>query len=206
MLTARKIMDVVAAYRDVGTYRGAAEICGVDPKTVKRKVLAHEAGELDDQQARRAPVAKNTDAARALVAQRVEATKAKITAKRLLVEARADGYVGSARNFRRLVADEKKKWRAKNGRQRRPAVWTPGDTVVIDWGVLPGTGIHVFCAVLAWSRIRFVRYARDETAATTFTLFGRVLRVVGRRAGQGAGRPHGLFEGGHGRRGGDPHS
>jgi hypothetical protein len=38
MLTARKAMDVVAAYKNVGTYRGAAEICGVDPKTVKRKV------------------------------------------------------------------------------------------------------------------------------------------------------------------------
>lgn len=179
MLTARKTMDVVAAYRDVGTYRGAAEICGVDPKTVKRKVLAHEAGELDEQRASRAPVPKNTDVARALVAQRVEATKAKITAKRLLVEARADGYDGSARNFRRLVAEEKKKWRARNGRQRRPAVWTPGDTVVIDWGTLPGTGIHVFCAVLAWSRIRFVRYARDETAATTFTMLAECFELLG---------------------------
>ncbi len=179
MLTARKTMDVVAAYRDVGTYRGAAEICGVDPKTVKRKVLAHEAGELDEERARRAPVPKNTDAARPLVAQRVEATKAKITAKRLLVEARADGYTGSARNFRRLVAEEKRKWRAKHGRQRRPAVWTPGDTLVIDWGTLPGTGIHVFCAVLAWSRIRFVRYARDETAATTFTMLAECFELLG---------------------------
>src|SRR5436190_8173752 len=91
--------DVVAAYRDMGTYRGAAEICGVDPKTVKRKVLAHAAGEIDEERARRASVPKNTDLARALVAQRVEATKAKITAKRLLVEARAVGYVGSARSF-----------------------------------------------------------------------------------------------------------
>ncbi len=153
MLTARKTMDVVAAYRDVGTYRGAAEICGVDPKTVKRKVLAHEAGQLDAEgRAGRAPVSKNTDVARALVAQRVEATKAKVTAKRLLVEARADGYSGSPRNFRRLVAEEKQTWRARNGRQRRPAVWAPGDTLVIDWGSLAGTGIHVFCAVLAWSR------------------------------------------------------
>ncbi len=179
MLTARKTMDVVAAYRDVGTYRGAAEICGVDPKTVKRRVLAHEAGGLDEHRASRAPVPKNTDVARALVAQRVDATKAKVTAKRLLVEARADGYAGSTRNFRRLVAEEKKKWRAKNGRQRRPAVWTPGDTLVIDWGVLPGTGVHVFCAVLAWSRIRFVRYARDETAATTFTMLAECFEALG---------------------------
>lgn len=179
MLTARKTMDVVAAFRDVGTYRGAAEICGVDPKTVKRKVLAQEAGELDEARASRAPVPKNTDVARALVAQRVDATKAKVSAKRLLVEARAVGYVGSARNFRRLVAVEKKKWRAKNGRQRRPAVWTPGDTLVIDWGVLSGTGIHVFCAVLAWSRIRFVRYARDETAATTFAMLAECFEMLG---------------------------
>jgi transposase len=172
-------MDVVAAFRDVGTYRGAAEICGVDPKTVKRKVLAREAGELDEERARRAAVPKKTDVARALVAQRVEATKAKITAKRLLVEARAVGYVGSARNFRRLVAAEKKKWRAANGRQRRPAVWIPGDTLVIDWGTLPGTAIHVFCAVLAWSRIRFVRYARDETAATTFAMLAECFECLG---------------------------
>lgn len=176
MLTARKTMDVVAAFRDVGTYRGAAEICGVDPKTVKRKVLAHEAGE---QRSSRAPAPKNTDVARALVVQRVDATKAKVTAKRLLVEARADGYGGSARNFRRLVAEEKKKWRATNGRQRRPAVWAPGDTLVIDWGTVSGTGVHVFCAVLAWSRIRFVRYARDETAATTFTMLAECFEVLG---------------------------
>lgn len=179
MLTARKTMDVVAAYKDVGTYRGAAEICGVDPKTVKRKVAAHEAGRLDEERAARAPVPRNTDVARALVAQRVDATKAKITAKRLLVEARAVGYAGSARNFRRLVAAEKKKWRARNGRQRRPAVWTPGDALVIDWGKLPGTEILVFCAVLAWSRIRFVRFARDETAATTFAMLAECFEALG---------------------------
>jgi hypothetical protein len=60
-------MDVVAAYRDVGTFRGAAAMCGVDPKTVKRKVLAHEAGELHEDRARRAPVPRNTDGIRALV-------------------------------------------------------------------------------------------------------------------------------------------
>jgi hypothetical protein len=79
MLSARKTMDVVGAYRDVGSYRGAAEICGVDPKTVKRKVLAYEAGELDDQRAGRGRVAKNTDVVRDLVAKRVDDTKGRIT-------------------------------------------------------------------------------------------------------------------------------
>jgi hypothetical protein len=38
-------MDVIAAYRDVGSYRGAAEICGTTHKTVRRIVEAHEAGQ-----------------------------------------------------------------------------------------------------------------------------------------------------------------
>jgi len=46
MLSARKNMDVVDAYARLGLYRAAAEVCGVDPKTVKRKVLAREAGRV----------------------------------------------------------------------------------------------------------------------------------------------------------------
>jgi transposase len=171
-------MDVVAAYRDVGTFMGAAVMCGVDPKTVKRKVLAHEAGELEDDEVRRAPVPKNTDGVRALVAERVVATRARISAKRLLPAARAAGYAGSPRNFRRVVAAEKKRWRAANARQRRPAVWVPGETLVIDWGTLPG-GVKVFCAVLAWCRVRFVRFARDETAATTMALLAECFETLG---------------------------
>ena len=179
MLSARKNMDVVAAYQRVGTYRGAAAICGVDPKTVKRKVLAHEAGLLEDGRAERAPVAKNTDRVRDVVLAQVRESKGRISAKRSLPAARAAGYVGSARNFRRLVATVKRQVRAELGRhQRRPAVWAPGDTLVIDWGHLPG-GLKVFCAVLAWSRVRFVRVARDETAATTFALLAECFEVLG---------------------------
>ena len=37
-------MDVISAYRDVGSYRGAAAICGTTRKTVKRIIELHEAG------------------------------------------------------------------------------------------------------------------------------------------------------------------
>jgi transposase len=171
-------MDVVAAYRDVGTYRGAAEICGVDPKTVKRKVLAHEAGELDEERAGRASVARNTDVVGDLVVKRVAETRARISAKRLLPAARVAGYAGSPRNFRRVVSAAKRAWRAANGRQRRPAVWVPGETLVIDWGTLPG-GVKVFCAVVAWCRFRFVRFARDETAASTMALLAECFETLG---------------------------
>ena len=42
-------MDMHAAYREVGSYRAAAEICGTTPKTVKRSVeaaLKAEAGSI----------------------------------------------------------------------------------------------------------------------------------------------------------------
>ena len=40
MITVRERMDILSAYREVGSYRGAADICGTTPKTVKRAVLA----------------------------------------------------------------------------------------------------------------------------------------------------------------------
>ena len=58
-----------------------------------------------------------------------------------------------------------------------PAVWAPGETLIIDWGVLDG--VHVFCAVLAWSRFRFVRFAADEKAATTLGLLAECFEVLG---------------------------
>jgi hypothetical protein len=56
-------------------------------------------------------------------------------------------------------------------------VWTPGDTLAIDWGVRDG--LHVFCAVLAWSRFRFVRFAADEKAATTMALLAECFETLG---------------------------
>jgi hypothetical protein len=167
-------MDIIAAYREVGTYRGAAELCGTTPKTVKRVIDRYEAG---GQAPRRAARERNYDAVAELVAGRVAKSGGRISAKRLLPAARAAGYVGSARNFRRLVAERKQLWRRDNHRGRRPAVWSPGEHLVIDWGA--EAGLHVFCAVLAWSRVRFVRFAVDERAETTFALLAECFEVLG---------------------------
>jgi transposase len=159
-------MDIIAAYREAGTYRGAAQIAGTTHKTVKRVIARQEAGGAAPE---RVPRGHNYDSVAALVAERVNKTAGRISAKRLLPAARAAGYAGSARNFRRLVAEAKQAWRAGHHRGRRPAVWSPGEHLVIDWGAL--AGLHVFCAVLAWSRFRFVRFARDERAETTLECF-----------------------------------
>lgn len=49
--------------------------------------------------------------------------------------------------------------------------------MIIDWGVLGG--VHVFCAVLAWSRFRFVRFAADEKASTTLGFLAECFEELG---------------------------
>jgi transposase len=174
MLNARERMDIIAAYREVGTYRGAADMCDMTAKTVKRVVERHEAG---GQRPAPKPREHNYDAVIQLVYDKVDRTHGKISAKRLLPAARAAGYAGSARNFRRLVAAQKRAWRRDHHRGRRPGVWAPGETLVIDWGA--EGGLHIFCAVLAWSRLRFVRFATDERADTTLRLLAECFEMLG---------------------------
>ena len=80
------------------------------PKTVRRVIARHEAGGG-------APVrtlrVRNYDVVAALVAERVARTSARISAKRRPAAARAAGYAGSSRNFRRLVAAAKRAWRGR---------------------------------------------------------------------------------------------
>jgi len=180
---AKERMDVIAAYRDVGTYRGAAAICGTTHKTVKRIIEAHGAASTCVVPAVREPRARNYEQVADLVAEKVKTTSGRISAKRLLLAARAAGYEGSDRNFRRLVAEAKRKWRAGQVRAggRRPAIWSPGEVLAIDWGteVVDGRRVHVFCAVLAWSRFRFVRFAGDEQQATTLGMLAECFEVLG---------------------------
>jgi transposase len=189
--SARERMDIISAYREVGTYRGAAVVTGTTHKTVKRVIARHEAGGAAPERARRG---RNYDGVADLVAARVKATSGRISAKRLLPAARAAGYAGSARNFRRLVAEARRAWRAEHHRGRRPAVWSPGEHLVIDWGA--ESGLHVFCAVLAWSRFRFVRFAADERAETTLALLAECFEVLGGVPGKVLADRMGCLKGG----------
>ena len=167
-------MTIIAAYQDAGTYRGAAAICGTTPKTVKRVIERAEAGGVRPEPKQRV---RNYEVVADLVAARVRKSAGRISAKRLLAAARTAGYEGSDRNFRRLVAAAKRDWRAEHHRGRRPAIWSPGEHLVIDWG--SQGGVHVFCAVLAWSRWRFVRFAPDEKSTTTLAMLGECFAEMG---------------------------
>jgi hypothetical protein len=122
------------------------------------------------------PAQRNTDPVVALVTTRVRATDGRISAKRLLPAARAAGYLGSARNLRRVVAAAKAAGR-RDRRTYRPWIAVPGEHLVIDWGT--EAGLHLFCAVLPWSRWRFVRFAADETQATTVRLLAECFEALG---------------------------
>ena len=167
-------MDIIAAYRQVGTYRGAAAMCGTTHKTVKRVIERAQSGGTRPE---RKPRERNYDPVADLVSGRVKETKGRISAKRLLPAARAAGYEGSPRNFRRLVAAAKEEWRRDNRRGRRPAIWAPGEVLAIDWGSIGA--LHVFCAVLAWSRVRFVRFADNERAETTLAFLAECFEELG---------------------------
>jgi transposase len=167
-------MDMHAAYREVGSYRAAAEICGTTPKTVKRSV---EAARRAATGAQPGEVRHNYDGVAELVTESVVRTKGRITAKRLLPVATAAGYVGSARNFRRLVAQAKATWRQTNHRGRRPGVWSPGETVVFDWGQIGP--LFVFCAVVAWSRFRFVYFTDNLGAEATMEALAACFETIG---------------------------
>ena len=122
-------MDIISIYQQVGSYRAAAAICGTTPKTVRRVIARAEAGGSAAPRVRRV---RNYESLADLVAAKIASTRGRISAMRLLPAARAAGFTGSARNFRRPVAAAKVEWRREDHRGRRPAIWTPGEYLVIN--------------------------------------------------------------------------
>ena len=171
MKSARHQLDILSAYRELGSYRAAAGLCGTTPKTVRRVVERRTRPPVE-----RTPRPKTTDPLGTLLAGRVKATDGRISAKRLLPAARAAGYEGSARSLRRAVALAKAAWRIER-RVLRPWQAVPGEHLAIDWG--SEGDLHVFCAVLVWSRVRFVRFAADESQATTLALLAECFETLG---------------------------
>ncbi|BBX98190.1 hypothetical protein AWC15_14510 [Mycobacterium lacus] len=49
---------------------------------------------------------------------------------------------------------------------------------MIDWAEA-APGLFVFCAVLAFSRWRFVRFAADQKASTTLAMIAEALAAIG---------------------------
>jgi hypothetical protein len=175
-------LDIVTAFEQVGTYRGAAALCGTTHRTVKRVIDANNAGDVAEPRRPRALV-HNTDVVRDVIAEKVRATDGRISAKRLLPMARAAGYTGSARNFRRAVADGAVVAAAAAGVPTVTAVAGRASRDRLDdrgrlAGVLRGVGVVALAVRARRSRPE----GRDDDATA-----GRMLRSA-RRCPQGRAR------------------
>lgn len=121
-----------------------------------------------------------------LIEEKVELSKAKITAHRLMRYARSAAYSGSERSLRRAVREAKARWRAANYRIYRPWRSGPGEFLICDWGkagqVPTPAGpapLSMFCAVLGWSRLRFVWFTTSERFAALAEGLARCFEWLG---------------------------
>ncbi len=114
-------MDIINAYEETGSMRAAAALCGTTHKTVGRVLARRAAGQRPGR--RRSPGL--AEPYEDLIFDKVKSTDGRTTAKRLLPIARAAGYEGSARTFRRTVAEQKARWKRLR-RVYRPWAPSPG--------------------------------------------------------------------------------
>jgi hypothetical protein len=98
------------------------------------------------------PVARphNYDTVTDLVAVRSDKAHGRMSAKRLLPIARAAGYQGSDRNFRRLVAEQKVLWRIATAHRRLPGYGTKLH-MRLDQLAAPSHAVTKLCQALSAS-------------------------------------------------------
>jgi len=180
----RDIMEILEAYDITGSAHSAAQLAGVDPKTVRRYVAARDAG---------MPVTGSTRRPRIIdeylpqIEQWVDRSRGKVRADIVHERLVALGFEGTERTTRRAVADAKTAWQAGHRRTYRPWIAEPGLWMQFDWGdgpKVPGSGGLVrstllFCAWLAWSRFRVVIPVWDQTLPTLIACLDATVRRFG---------------------------
>jgi transposase len=172
-------MEILQAYDLTRCAHSAAQLAGVDEKTVARYVAIRDRG--GDPLARPRRV-RSIDPFLPKVEELVERSEGKIRAdvvhQRLVVM----GFAGTDRTTRRAVAEVKAAWRVGNRRTYRPWVPEPGMWLQYDWGEGPrvaGRRTQLFCAWLSWSRFRVVLPAWDQTLGTLVACLDAALRRIG---------------------------
>jgi hypothetical protein len=175
----REIMDILEAFDMTRCAHSAAELAGVDEKTVARYVAIRDGGGDPFTPARRARgIDPFLGKIEELVANSQGRVRADVVHQRLV----AMGFAGTDRTTRRAVAEAKSAWKAGNRRKYRPWTPEPGMWMQFDWGEGPRVGgrrTQLFCAWLSWSRFRVVLPAWDQTLGTLVSCVDATLRRIG---------------------------
>jgi transposase len=172
-------MEILEAYDLTRCAHSAAQLCGVDEKTVARYVAIRDAGGDPLARSRRA---RSIDPFLPKVEEWVEASQGRIRADRVHERLVPMGYAGNERTTRRAVAELKAAWKAGHRRAYRPWIPEPGMWLQFDWGEGPRIGSRrtgLFCAWLAWSRFRVVIPVWDQTLGTLVSCVDTTLRRLG---------------------------
>lgn len=172
-------MEILEAFDLTRCAWSAAELAGVDPKTVARYVAVRDGGGDPFVVLRRARL---IDGFLAKVEELVDMSEGKVRAdvvhERLVVM----GFPGDERSTRRAVAEAKAAWREGHRRRYRPWVPEPGMWLQFDWGEGPrisGRRTNLFCAWLAWSRFRVIIPTWDRTLGSLVSCLDATLRQIG---------------------------
>ena len=180
----REIMEILEAFDATQSAHSAAQLAGVDPKTVRRYVAARDAGRPVTGPGRRP---RMIDGYMPKIEEWVDRSKGKVRADVIHSRLVAMGFTGTERTTRRAVAQVKAAWRAGHRRTYRPWITEPGLWLQFDWGEgprVPGPdgklrGTLLFCAWLAWSRFRVVIPVWDQTLPSLVACLDATLRRLG---------------------------
>lgn len=178
MKSAKDRMDIISAYQQLGSYRAAAEACGTTTAPSRRSWISSR------------PIKP--------ACRRHRGPSVRITTIRWPIwspngsRSRTVGYLPSdcsrksePPDTQDLIATSAASLlkRKRCGAAPITAVddlrcGEPGEYLVIDWAQV-APGLFLFCAVLAFSRWRFVRFATNERASTTLALIAEAMAAIG---------------------------
>jgi len=179
MLSKEQQMEVLEAYDLVKSYRGAAELCGVDHHTVARVVLQRAAG-LDLGEGATRP--RSTDGFVDKIEEWVRRSDGKVRADVVHDRLVKLGYTGSERTTRRIVQHLKQQYRRQRHRVYKPWIPEPGLWLQYDFGDGPRIGAQkmvLFCAWLAWSRFRVILPLLDKSLPSVIAALDTTFRILG---------------------------
>jgi transposase len=151
-------------------------MAGCDPKTVKHYVIDRDLGHDAGHSAHRAML---VDPYLDKVEEWVDRSKGRVRADVVHRKLQGMGYTGSERTTRRAVAEAKEAWMGGHRRVYRPWVPEPGMWFQWDWGDGPevnGRKTCLWCAWLAWSRLRVIIPTLDRTLPTVVACLDATVR------------------------------